>query len=516
MEVSTPITSLHPGAADADISLALDGIAQHAIKMATKTNTVKDLVYVPEKLGLEIEKVDALAMAHVNAFQPANETQMTKATEIVRTSVEADGDSLGGVEDGKVDYNALATSMSTISPSAPLKRKRAQTLFDIVKHRRRTGTSPCKPNLQFPANDANDPTGGRESLKRKRGFESGGTLPQDQPLKRRAGVEQWLIAHLRGNADTNKSSRTSRISRVMCSQRKNAAARPQGAGSDADDESSEYGMSISSARSRSVDREEGTLLVGKLSAGRIIAIPVFDSTQTKLDTTNIAELVASVPALNTARDVFASTMTDIDRNESTKGDAPDNTKKGRKLADMLLSMDILTTPELTTTSSSSGTESGSSPDGSPGSKGVEHGGINDVELEVEQVSPPPPYTSPQQNSDYLKIDIGRGVNDDAIMRDTTLKILTCIPKTQHIDGEHLFSPSPPTKSLSSAIIGKDMSPLTESFQRLQLNGTTLDAEGDEELLEYTDTGATLSLAARFKPATVYITKEADRESAILF
>ncbi|ODQ74480.1 hypothetical protein LIPSTDRAFT_70124 [Lipomyces starkeyi NRRL Y-11557] len=209
-------------------------------------------------------------------------------------------------------------------------------------------------------------------------------------------------------------------------------------------------------------------------------------------------------------------MTDIDRNESTKGDAPDNTKKGRKLADMLLSMDILTTPELTTTSSSSGTESGSSPDGSPGSKGVEHGGINDVELEVEQVSPPPPYTSPQQNSDYLKIDIGRGVNDDAIMRDTTLKILTCIPKTQHIDGEHLFSPSPPTKSLSSAIIGKDMSPLTESFQRLQLNGTTLDAEGDEELLEYTDTGATLSLAARFKPATVYITKEADRESAILF
>ncbi|KAK9487112.1 hypothetical protein V1527DRAFT_495290 [Lipomyces starkeyi] len=209
-------------------------------------------------------------------------------------------------------------------------------------------------------------------------------------------------------------------------------------------------------------------------------------------------------------------MTDIDRNESSKGDAPDNTKKGRKLADMLLSMDILTTPELTTTSSSSGTESGSSPDGSPGSKGVEHGGINDVELEVEQVSPPPPYTSPQQNADYLKIDIGRGVNDGAIMRDTTLKILTSIPKTQHIDGEQLFSPSPPTKSSPSAIIGKDMSPLTESFQRLQLNGTTLDAEGDEELLEYTDTGATLSLAARFKPATVYIPKEADRESAVHF
>ncbi|KAK9377062.1 uncharacterized protein V1513DRAFT_437204 [Lipomyces chichibuensis] len=510
MEVSTLVRSLHPDAADADISLALDGIEQHAIKMATKTNNVKELVYVSEKVGTEIDKSGARAIALVNAFPPVDETQMTKATDIVHASVEADSGFPRGVEDGKEDYDGLATYMSTLSSSAPLKRKRAQTLFEIVKHRRRTGKSPCKPN------DANDPTGGRDSLKRKRGFEFGGTLPQDQPLKRRAGVEQWLIAHLRGNADTNKLSRTARISRVMCSQRKNAAARPQSAGSDADDESSEYGMSIGSVRSTSVDREDGALLVGKLSAGRIIAIPVFDSTQTKLDTTNIAELVASMPALNTARDVFASRMTAIGRNERAKGDAPDITKKGRKLADMLLSMDIITTPELTTTSSSSGTESGSSPDMSPGSKGVEHGAIKDVELEVVQVSPPPPYTSPQQDADYLKIDIVRGVNDDAIVRDSTLKVLTRIPKTQHIDGEHLFSPSPPPRSSPSAIIGKDMSPLTESFQRLQLNGTTFDAEGDEELLEYTDTEATLSFASRFKPATVYITKEAERKSAILF
>ncbi|KAK9365244.1 hypothetical protein V1509DRAFT_633804 [Lipomyces kononenkoae] len=276
-------------------------------------------------------------------------------------------------------------------------------------------------------------------------------------------------------------------------------------------------MSISHVRSRATSRDESTVLVRKLAAGHIIAIPVFDTTQTKLDATNVAELVASVPNLNAGRDISARTITGVDRNGEPKGDTRDNSKKGRKLAEMLLTMDILTTPELTPSSSSasaSGTELSSSPDTSPCSTGAKHCVITDIPLEeVVQVSPPPPYTSPQQCADYN----GREFSDSATMKDPMLRIVTCMPEMQDLaGGAQVLDPSSPTNLSPSATISKDISPLTTLLERLQLNVSMFDAQGDEDLLEYTDTEATLSFAARFKPASVYDNEEADRDSAVSF
>ncbi|KAK9240376.1 hypothetical protein V1525DRAFT_395780 [Lipomyces kononenkoae] len=510
MEVSTLTAPLHPGAAVKIISLALDGIPQHATKAVAKTEPVKSLASGSEKVGMGIEKVDGLAITHVRVFPPTDEAEMTKdsSSVMVRTTTDDDSSSCG--QDRKIDDHMAGIStiaLSTISPSAPpRKRKRAQTLFDIVKHRRKSGASLRQSALQSPAIECS--TSGKESLKRKREFEFGHISAQDQPLKRRAGVDQWHIVRLRRNSDSNKQSMQEAISGFPTSRRQYATSRQQNAGSDADDESSEREMSISSVRSRTTSREESALVVRKLSLGHIIAIPVFDTTQTKLDATNITELIASVPILNAGCDMPPTTG--IDRNDDPKREAQDNNKKGRKLAEMLLSMDILTTPELTTSSSSSGTESSSSPDTSPASSGAEHCVIKDIPLEVVQRSPPPPYTSPQQSEGYN----GRESNN---MKDLVPRILTCMPNIQDVhDGAQLLDPSSPTGSSPSAIVSKGISPLTELFQRLQLNGTIFDAQRDEELLEYTDTEATLSFAARFKSASVYVDEEADKDSAISF
>ncbi|KAK9248451.1 hypothetical protein V1506DRAFT_528980 [Lipomyces tetrasporus] len=516
MEVSKAITRLQPPTTDAVISLALDGIAQLATAIATKAD--RPPVSVSEKLGLEIEKIGTLAIANVNALPPAGELEIAKdiATKLVQTRAETANVSLAAALEGTLNDNTDGNSklgLSTASASASLKRKHAQTMFSIVKHRRRTGTSPRRPILRCPSLPIESRA--PESLKRKREFEFEESSLQGQPLKRRAGNEQWLVVHLQGITDTNKSPTLERKSRAIAQRNKYLTAGHPNAGSDADDESSECETSPSPVKSKSGDKTDGTAVGGKPSAGRVLAIPVFDATQTKLDTTNIAELVPPVVAtLSTTPNGTAPATTVVDPNESLRGVSPDNTKKGRKLADMLLSMDILTTPELTTTSSSSGTESGSSPDGSPAHKVAEHCGIKDV----EDVSPPPAYTSP--NGDYLKTTIGRAVNDSAIMKEDSPRILTSIlsaNKTQCIAGaEQLFDPPPSIKSSTPAIAGNILSPLTEAFQGLQLNCNTFDTAGNEELLDYTDTQVTVTFPVRFRPASVHIKERPDGDSAILY
>ncbi|KAK9322054.1 hypothetical protein V1517DRAFT_324490 [Lipomyces orientalis] len=521
MEVSKATTRLQSQspATDAVISLALDGIAHLATAIATKTD--RPPVSVAEKLGLEIEKIGTLAIANVNTLPPEGEFEISKgfATKVVQIRPETAHGSPADVLEGKLGDNTDGNSKvdpSTASTSASLKRKHAQTMFSIVKHRRRTGISPRRPTHQCPTR-APIESRAPESLKRKREFELEESSSQGQPLKRRAGSEQWLVVHLQGNTNTNKSPTLERKSRAIGAQRNRyLSAGGQNAGSDADDESSEYETSPSPVKSTSGDKNDGTAVNGKSSAGRVLAIPVFDATQTKLDTTNIAELVPPVVAVrSTTPNGAAPVTTVVDPNESARGVSPDNTKKGRKLADMLLSMDILTTPELTTTSSSSGTESGSSPDGSPAHKVAEHCGINDV----EEVSPPPAYTSPP--GDYLKTNIGVAVNDNAIVReDSPRTVISGLSanKTQCIaSAEQLFYPSPSIfKSSTQAITGNILSPLTEAFQRLQLDCNTIDTDGNEELLEYTDTEVMVTFPVRFRPATVHVKEGPDGDSAILF